>query len=100
MDWTWLNNNLTDKALDVSLVVVVFLFSIDKFFSYLKSRNEGGQNKTPEIYSELQKIGDNHLSHIQKCMEEGNRAIIKTMHEDSMQMISILSEIKGILSNK
>lgn len=43
-------------------------------------------------------MNQNHLHSIQKSIEEGNRNLVQTIHEDNKTMIQLLGEIKGTLS--
>lgn len=103
---------LDDKLLELGTVAILFLIAIKEFFSYLKSKKfdsvritENGDNKQSEIFGkaildELQAMNSNHLHTIQKCVEDGNRNLVETIHNDNTKMIELLGEIKGVLSSR
>ena len=76
---------------------MIFLFAIREFFGFLRMRKNGnGFNK--EILSELKNMNSNHLNDIHKALDDGNRALIDSIHDDNMKIIELLGEIKGKLS--
>ena len=90
---------IDDTLLQLGTVAILFLVSIREFFAYLKSRKNGNGNGSGDhgahIFQELQKMNSNHLSHIQGAIEEGNRNLVKTIHDDNMLIIQLLGEIRG-----
>lgn len=105
---------IDDKLLELGTVAILFLIAIKEFFSYLKARKDvintnsdsnNGSNGAATILSkailgELQTMNSNHLHTIQKCVEDGNRNLIETIHSDNTKMIELLGEIKGVLSTR
>ena len=97
---------MESEVLQLGAVAVLFLVGIREFFSYLKLKKDsetsgnGGASTTlsKAILGELQTMNSNHLHTIQKCVEDGNRQLIETIHSDNIKMIELLGEIKGILS--
>ena len=99
-----------DKYIELGAVAILFLVFIREFFAYLKAKKQSqnqAQNQTngdttsifaKEILNELQTMNGNHLHTIQKCVEDGNRNLIETIHNDNTKMIEILGEIRGVLS--
>lgn len=97
----------TDLSLDLvqlGAVAVLFFFCIKEFFIYLKNKSHKSSGESnifdKQILDQLTLMNNNHLSHIQGAIEEGNRAFTASMHDDNMKMIEILGEIKGLLSNR
>lgn len=63
----------------------------------LKAKKNTPNGLNEAILGELQKTNTNHLDHIKECVERNNVNLINCIHEDNKQIISLLSEIKGIL---
>jgi len=57
-----------------------------------------GNELSVAILDELKLMNGNHLHTIQKCMEDNNRCLTETIHDDNTKMIEILGRIEGILS--
>jgi hypothetical protein len=95
------------SVLQLGAVAILFLVGIREFFAYLKSKkdntngnNGNGYGLNKAILTELQTMNSNHLHTIQKCVEDGNRNLIETIHNDNTKMIELLGEIKGVLSSR
>jgi hypothetical protein len=61
-------------------------------------KNQTNGNTSKDILKELQLMNTNHLNSICKKIEDGNRELIDTIHDDNMKIIELLGEIKGKLS--
>lgn len=93
------------NLLELGAIAVLFLIAIREFFSYLKSKGapnqancKGNDAFNKAILEELQLMNSNHLHTIQKCVEDGNKNLVETIHNDNTKMIEILGRIEGNLS--
>jgi hypothetical protein len=66
--------------LEIGAMGVIFFFAIKEFFSYLKSKKNGG-GLDKQILDELQSQSNNHLSHLQGCMEAGFEGMINRLDD-------------------
>lgn len=87
-----------ESLTNIGAVALVFLLFIREFFAYLRSNGEGKLNSG--ILKELQLMNNNHLHTIQDVIERGNRELTKTIHDDNLEIIRALGEIRGVLSRK
>lgn len=93
-----------DNLPEIGTLGIALLFLIKELFSYLKSRKDVPQSAQPSVnlfgqpvLNELQRMNDNHLSHIQAAIEDGNKDVTKAITDGHAQMIQVLGEIKGVL---
>ena len=88
------------ELLDVGAIAVIFAFCVKEFFTYLKNKKNGNSNGviSQAILGELTRMNNNHLEHIQDCMVQNNKDLIKAIHDDNTKMIEILGRIDGKLS--
>ena len=85
------------ELLQLGAVAVIFLFAIKEFFAFMRSRKNGnGFNE--KILNELRTMNSNHLSGIYKAIDDGNKKLTESMHNDNIRIIELLGEIKGKLS--
>lgn len=92
----------TQDILQLGAVAVIFLFAVKEFFSYLKSRKEGGGNgkevyMNQAILKELQTMNTNHLHSLQEAINDGNNRIVDAINNGNSKQIELLGEIKGKL---
>lgn len=99
----------TNEILQFGALGVLLLLgqaAIAKFFEYLKSRKENGQNDTKvntenAIVAALNKIGDNHLNHVEMAVKDGDQKIVEKLSdmqiktlESNKEIVTVLTEIK------
>ena len=90
---------IPQEILQLGTLGAIFAMFIVQFFSYLKSKNGNGKSGMNEaIFQELQKMNTNHLHSIETAINQGNKDLIESIHNDNKQMIALLGEIKGLLS--
>jgi hypothetical protein len=93
-------DSIPTEIIQLGAVAIIFLFCIREFFIYIKQRKAvsplNGSGK--DILKELQLMNNNHLNEICDKMEEGNKALINTIHNDNIKIVELLGEIKGKLS--
>lgn len=83
---------------EIGAVAIIFIFCVKEFFSYLKTKKNGGDGTAKAILGQLTKMNENHLHDLRNCIDSGNRELIKTIHDDNTKMIEILGRIEGKLS--
>lgn len=91
---------MNETVLQLGAVAVIFAFAIKEFFAWLRTKKNGnGKNGffNEEILRELQTTNTNHLHGIQTSIEEGNRHLIDTIHNDNVRIVELLAEIKGAI---
>ena len=73
-------------------LAIIVIFTIREVFAYLKTRKkENGDNSLDkEILNELQTMNQNHLNSLKSCIENGNRELRDTLHDDNIRIIEIL----------
>jgi hypothetical protein len=79
---------------------VILYICIKEFFSYLKSRKPEGQKteyNSEAILEQLTKMNDNHLSHVESAIRDGNKEIVAAINAGNIKMVELLGEIKGNL---
>lgn len=89
---------MSSDILQIGGAVALISLIIRELFSYLKARGKVEDTSNQDIFKELQLMNSNHLTHIQKAIEEGNKELVTAIHSDNLQMIELLGEIKGHLS--
>lgn len=86
------------EFVQLGAVAVLFLVAIREFFSYLKFRKSDQKDQGSHdiaILQELRSMNNNHLNSLKDAINDGNRNLIDTIHNDNTKMIEILGEIKG-----
>lgn len=78
--------------------VIITLAFIWAFVQYCKLKKNPLNGSTNAILTELQKMNNNHLHSLQECVENGNRELRDTIHDDNTKIIEILARIDGRLS--
>ena len=86
---------MPDEILQVGGAIALITLVIRELFAYLKSRGAVDGTMNENIFHELQRMNNNHLHTIQEKIEQGNKELIEVMHRDNIEMIKLLSEIKG-----
>lgn len=86
---------IPSELLQLGAVAVIFLFCAREFFIYLKNKKlTNGKTTEKAILDELQLQNQNHLIHISESIER----LSNTIRDGNIQIVALLSEIKGILS--
>jgi uncharacterized protein Yka (UPF0111/DUF47 family) len=80
--------NLTPEIINLGALAVVFMYFIDKVFSYFKSKKD--KNSNNNIFKLLNVLKDNDLSEISKKIER----LEDRMDNRFDEIIKILGEIK------
>jgi hypothetical protein len=67
--------------------------------SFLNKKNGTSEtNVMDNVLKELKLQNENHLQHLNDCMNDGFDRMIKSIHDDNVKMIEILGRIDGKLS--
>ena len=84
--------------LGATAIVAIFAF----YFMWKNNKNNkkenGGNKLDKQILTELQTMNQNHLNALKTCIEDGNRELRDTLHDDNVRIIEILGRIDGKLS--
>jgi len=99
--------DIVDYA-QLGTVGILFGLAIKEFFGWLKSRKDDGDNYGKAILDELRKQNNNHLTHVQGSIEQGNKDnkeairagfqdLKQSAHNDTILIVEALGEIKGTL---
>jgi hypothetical protein len=87
------------KFVDMGGTVVVALMALYLFYQTMKDKNKKvNNNKNEEILNELKSMNSNHLNELRKCVEDGNKSLVDTIHDDNTKIIEVLGRIDGKLS--
>ena len=78
-----------EQYLQLGALAIIFALAIKEFFSYLKTRKNGGG-----ISQQIKLVGENHLEHIQEAIEKQTN----NNNEWHRKQFEVLCEIKGKLS--
>ena len=93
--------NLSPQLMSIlGPIGIIFAIFIWRVFDYLKTRKKenGDNNLDKEILNELQTMNQNHLNSLKLCIENGNKELRDTLHQDNVRIIEILGRIDGRLS--
>ena len=95
---------MENQLLQVGGAVALIALVVRELFAYLKSKDKNESDKdsgvNDQIFSELQRMNNNHLTHINEAINSGNQRLIDAIHGDNTKIIELLGEIKGHLSSR
>ena len=84
--------NLTPEIINLGALAVVFIYFIDKLFSYL--RNKKDKNSNDNIFKILNTLRNNDLSDISKKIDRLEDKIDRGFEEMIKNLIEIKEKIK------
>lgn len=79
-----------------AVVSVIAILALVNVIKAKKQQSNGTMDK--RILEQLQILNENHLETLSKCINENNRNLVDTIHDDNKTIIELLGEIKGLLS--
>lgn len=85
---------MEQEIYQLGAVAIIFIFAVKEFFTYLKTRRNGGSNG---LLKELRSTNTNHLQTIDKTLNEGFDKVVKTITDMHLDLANRLSEMKGRL---
>ncbi len=93
-----------NEYLELGAIAVVFLFSVKEFFTWLKSKKNGGNPFNQMLLDSVNKINENHLNTIQKTVGKicedintGNDRVVDAIHCMHTDVATRLGKIEGKL---
>jgi hypothetical protein len=91
---------MNTEYLQLGAVAIIFIFAIKEFFAWQKAKkNNLPTEDLKNLLSELKLLNTNHLMSIKTCMTDGNEKIVGAINDGNRQMIQLLGEIRGLLTN-
>lgn len=85
----------TNELMQLGALGILFALAIKEFFAYLKTRKNGHSETVDNvIVAALNKLGDNHLNHVEMAVKEGDQKIVEKLNELQIKTLEVLIEIK------
>lgn len=93
-----------NEYLNLGALAIVAIFAIKEFFTWLKSKKNGGNSLNQMLLDSVNKINENHLKTIQETVGKicedintGNDRVVDAIHSMHTDVATRLGKIEGKL---